>query len=175
MDTEKSFPKTVYEAIWDRRKSIREHMSTKAPSKKIKFDGIMVTLFGEKKPEGVVHFGFVYSRKLNQYFRFVDNKPIDYFNRLFAPMHLFLIVENEPVWVAKFNIILSAPVYYPPRVTNAYGIVPYDSEWYCFKHGLHNYGTEGLTEEELTVDGLIKSMDSSWESFVMLHGIKTSD
>ena len=175
MDTEKSFPKTVYEVIWDRRKSIREHMSTKAPSKKIKFDGIMVTLFGEKIPEGVVHFDFVYSRRLNQYFLFVDHEPIDYFDRSFAPMHTFLIVDNKLVWVAKLNIILSAPVYYPPRVTNAYGIVPYDLEWYCFKHMLHNYDTEGLNEEELTFDGLIESMDSSWESFVMLHGIKISD
>ena len=52
-------------------------MSDNAPSKKLKFSDIMVTLFGEKKPEGVVHYGFVYSRSLKQYFLFIDHEPVD--------------------------------------------------------------------------------------------------
>ena len=180
MDTEKSFPHIVYEAIKDRRIRgfTKENMSTNAPSKKIKFNDIMVTLYGSQKPKFVVNFGFVYCRYFKQYFLFVESNPNDYFTRFFVVMHFFLIKENKLLLVNKNNIILGAPVYYPPNdlTAQSYGMASNDSEWYCFKHGMCDYGSEGPTDEGLTVDGLTTiSMESSWESFVMMHGIKTSD
>jgi len=177
LDTEESFSKTPYEAIKLCRSAIREHSSTNVPCKKIPFSNIIVGLFGSKKPEGVVHFGFVYSRSLKQYFLFVDQNANHYFNRLFGVMKIFLITENKLHFLRQYNIILSAHVYYPPSDPEAApSMVTCDSStWYCFKRGQVDDGTEGFTDEGLTVDGLIKSMDSSWEDFVMLNGIKTSD
>ncbi len=79
--------------------------------------------------------------------------------------------------MAKYHIILGAHVYKPPNDPTApsYGMISDDLEWYCFKFGVHTYGSEGLTQEGLTIDGLIESLDSSWESYVMQHGIRTCD
>ncbi len=176
LDTEESFPKTPYESINTCRSVIKEHKSTKAPSKKIEFRDIMVCLFGSKRPV-LVHFGFVYSRTLKQYFLFVESNSNDYFNRLFAVMNHFLITENRLIFLSQFNIILSAHVYYPPRDPNA-SPTSASSTWYSFKHGLDDFGgffDKGRTDEGLTVDGLTNSMDSFWEQFMRVNGIKTSD
>ena len=91
-------------------------------------------------------------------------------------MNMFLIIENKLLWVDTSNIILCAPVNYPPSDPNApLNMVTPNVDWYSFKHGLVDYGTERLIGGRLTVDGLTYSMDSSWEHFVLVHTIKTSD
>ena len=179
LDTEESFPKTIYEAINKCRGVIKDHMSTKAPSKELKFRDIMVDLFGSKRPD-TVHFGYVYSRTMKQYFLFVDTRSDFYIQRIYSVMKLFLIIENKLLFLSEFNIILGSPVYFPPRdPTASTSMVPTDaSTWYCFKHAVVVYSGiygEGLTDEGPTVDGLTHYMDSSWKHHVMNSGIMTSD
>ncbi len=79
LDTETSFPKTVYEAIRNFRGTIKKNMSDNAPTKKLKFRSIMDTEYGSQQPEFGVQFGFVYCRFFQQYFLFVESKPSAYY------------------------------------------------------------------------------------------------
>jgi hypothetical protein len=169
LDTENDFPKTPYEALHLCRSIIKRAKSESAPSKQLEFGSVMVALFGDNKElDGLVQYGFVYSRQLNQYFLFVDHGPA-YYDRQFCPMHIFLIKENQLEWIGKYNTLIKAPVYCPPSTDN----FPCNTEkWDFFNYGLHRFG---FVSEEHTVDGLMKSMDASWNAFVMDHSIKTSE
>jgi len=197
-DTEETFPKTVYEALHFRRKTIRDELgmtirdelTPKAPSKKLEFSDIMVTMFGSQQPEFGVKFGFVYSHEFKQYFLFVESKSSLYQNPTYALMHIFLIIENELRWLNKANIIFTSPVFFPPEDNTKV------KAWGCFRNELDEfvpkpfyYTSSGIfcdsedfdrqdlerEHEPSTVKGLIESMDARWNAFVRDHSINTSD
>jgi len=192
LDTETSFPKTVYEAIRNLkiRGTIRDEMSNDAPSQKLKFRSIMVTLYGSHQPEFGLQFGFVYCRHFQQYFLFVESNPSASCQQSSALMHIFLIIKNELLWLNKNNIILGSPVFDPPKDDTAlsYGMIPRDTEWSWFRHSLNEFcpkvvtqvsfdddNDEAVDDEVPTIDGLIDSMQYYWRDFLMIHGVKTSD
>ena len=97
-----------------------------------------------------------YSRKVKQYFIFIDAYSDDlHIVRPFSVMEIYLIAGSEIIFCGIRNIILSAPVYSDP-----------DSEWQEFI-GTLTYFTSRSNGNE--------ALEYTWEFFADHHCVETCD
>jgi hypothetical protein len=103
----KEYPKTPEETIWKYRKFFKTLDFQQAPSEKIKTGVIRDTEVG--------YFGFVYNRKVKNYFLFTNARS---YYSLFAPynvMKIHVICGDTLIFMGTHNIIVNGPVYSSPR------------------------------------------------------------
>ena len=85
----------------------------------------------------LMHFGFVYNRVFMHFFLFIDEYngediEQDGHDNMYIVMELYAIRGSEPVYMDKFNIVMSSPVYSSPS-----------SPWHTFSDHLSFHGNEG--------------------------------
>jgi hypothetical protein len=141
-------PMTPEEAMFKYRGLCKVDDFPRAPSKKIR-TGIIDILEATR-------FAFVYSRKVKQYFIFIDAYSNEFhIARPYSVMKIYLIAGSEIIFCGKRNIILSAPVYSDPH-----------SEWHEFI-GTLTYFTSRSNGND--------ALEYTWEIFADHHGVETSD
>jgi hypothetical protein len=108
----------------------------------------------------LMHFGFVYSRVFRQYFLFIDEHSGEdieqngHDNR-YNVMGVYAIRGSEPVFLDKFNIVLSSPVYSSPT-----------SPWHTFSDDLSFHGNEGSYN---------KFLEAEWKVYVRENRVACSE
>ncbi len=144
---------TPNEALTRCRAKIRGLNFPAAPAPKLKTWDIVPIL-------SRMHFGFVYSRVFKQYFLFIDEYSDSEIERdgrdcRYSVMEVYAILGSEPVFLDKFNIVLSSPVYSSPS-----------SPWHTFVDGLSFHGDDGTYH---------KFLGAVWKAFVQDNKIVCSD
>ena len=93
-EEEKMYPITPEEAIHKYRKFIKQQAFPQAPSKKIK-TGRIIDALKDK------HYEFVYSRKVKQYFLFIDAYSNDYYFAPYNVMKIYVICGNTTIFLGN--------------------------------------------------------------------------
>jgi hypothetical protein len=147
------FPLTPNEALRRCRAKIRGLNFPAAPAPKLKTRDIVPIM-------SLMHFGYVYSREFKQYFLFIDEYSgedieQDGHDGRYSVMVVFAIRGSEPVYLDKFNIVLSSPVYSSPS-----------SPWHTFVDDLSFHGDEGSYN---------RFLEAEWKVYVRENRVACSE